>query len=87
MCKFCLKWNDKQYHNLSERILKLKKDQIGGLFGKVGIKWEAPIEEIVEEMFSEKEYSLNLNILLSEAGSKKNLIKWVKYYEKQNERI
>ena len=84
MCKLCLKWNNKQFHNLSNRILKLNRDQIAELFGKVNIKWYVPMEEILAEILSEKELSQNLDILLSEANSKKNLLKWIKHYEKIN---
>jgi hypothetical protein len=41
------------------------------------------MEEIVSELRENRHDSVNLNILIREANTKENLLKWVKYFEKQ----
>lgn len=83
MCDKCLKWDLEKKEELSKRILKLSNLQIEKLFKKVGIKYMVPVDKVIEEIREEQEGSMNLDILLTEADSKDNLLFWIAQLEKQ----
>ena len=69
-------------------ILKLKDNQIGELFEKVGIKFlDTAIEEIVSELRENEPNSINLDILMREANTKENLFAWIEYFERTNQSV
>lgn len=73
--------NEEEKYEVGQRILKLNDSQIAELFEKVGISWDAPMEGVIKEIRSRKKESVHLDILLTEADSKNNLIKWLSLFE------
>lgn len=68
---------------LIQRILDLPDKMIMELFGRVGIHYPMdPIQEILAEVRYEEEDSINLDVLIREADSRENLLKWLSYFEK-----
>lgn len=86
MCNKCLKWKDKEYEKVAKRILDLAEEQIIELFEKVEIYFAAPMKEVIEEIRNWGVDSVNLNILMKEAKSKKELLKWINYCEKNSKK-
>lgn len=81
MCDKCLKWKDEEYEKVAKRILNLSDEQIIELFEKAEIYFAAPMKQVIEEIRIYKVDSVNLNILMTEAESKQELLKWIKIYE------
>ena len=83
-----MKWEEKEREKTESRILKLKDNQIGELFEKVGIKFlYTAIEEIVSELKENELNSINLDILMREANTKGNLFAWIEYFERNNQPV
>lgn len=77
-----LKWDDRERVKLETRILKLDDDQLVALFGLVGIYFAKKyIKNVLVEIRECKRESIHLDTLLSEANSKKNLIRWLDFFE------
>lgn len=87
MCNKCLKWKDKEYEKAAKRILDLADEQIIELFERVEIYFAAPMKEVIEEIRKWGVDSVNLNILMTEVKSKRELLKWVNYYEKIQKKL
>jgi len=78
-----LKWREKERSEIVSRISTLRDDQVGALIGLVGSKFaNKDIEDIVKEFRAEGNQSINLDVFLTEATSKEDLLWWVSYFEK-----
>jgi len=78
-----LKWSKKETSKLSRRILALREDQIAALLNLSGLNFNLlDIEKVVKDIIKNGEKSGHLSILLFEAKSKKVLLWWLKYFEK-----
>jgi hypothetical protein len=78
--------SEEEKKEVAKRILALSDLQIDKLFGKVGISFsEADMEDGIKEIRKERYGSMHLDILLTEAYSKDELIKWVSCFEKNKE--
>lgn len=80
-----LDWNQAERNELYKRILELEDDQIKELFEKAGIIFgvldSIIMKEVLREIRDRQTDSLYLDILLTEAQSRENLLKWVTYFE------
>ena len=85
MCDLCLKWGKVEEAKVVARILRLSDKQILLLFEKVDIKFEKVDQfdpaDMPEEMRDGGKDSMYMSILLSEAGSKENLLNQLKSLE------
>jgi len=77
-----LDWTEKELNNLSNRILKLRDDQIGALLNLTGLNFNfEDIKKVVEEIKDNGVQSSHLDILILEANSKEELLWWLNYFE------
>ncbi|MBI2010799.1 MAG: hypothetical protein HYS89_00985 [Candidatus Colwellbacteria bacterium] len=80
-----LQWEEKERAEIVSRMLALRDDQIGALIGLAGPGfYKEDIEDIVKEFRAEGEQAGNLEIFLTEATSKEDLLWWLDYFERAN---
>jgi len=79
-----IKWNQKELEGVVLRILNLSDQQIIKLIGQVGISFKTPMKQLIAEI-REAKWSIPMDVLTSEANSKKNLLKRIKIFEKENQ--
>lgn len=82
-----LKWEDSEIKEIRERILNLRPDQIGALPFLVGVKFNFnELDEVVSEIKSNGQNSVNIDAIIYEAESKEKLLWWLNYFERENKR-
>ena len=80
-----LQWSEKELEDLSNRILRLREDQIAALLNLSGLNFlTSDIEAVVADIIENGRQSGHLPILLNEAHSKDTLLWWLEYFEKIN---
>lgn len=80
-----LEWDENERKEVEKRILNLRDDQLAALLNLVGLGFSLnDIEEVVEEIKTNKHESGHLPILIEEAESKEVLLWWVEFFEKHN---
>ena len=82
-----LHWSEKELEDLSNRILRLREDQIAALLNLSGLNiLTSDIESVVAEIIENGRQSGHLPILLNETHSKDTLLWWLGYLEKNNKK-
>jgi hypothetical protein len=80
-----LKWTKKERKEVEAKVLNLRDDQIGALLNLVGLNFfRDAIYEAIAEIRRHGADSVHLDILLTEADSKENLLWWVDFFHKSN---
>lgn len=70
-----------EYFNIRERIKNLRVDQICALADLVGVKFNREELEKIAKLIKETD-SVNLDTIITEAKSIKDLLFWVEIFEK-----
>lgn len=82
-----LQWSSEEKEQLERRIVALREDQIGALIELVGLGFrKEDLAHIVEDIRADGLRSGHLEIVLAEALSKEELLRWVAYFEDFNRR-
>jgi hypothetical protein len=78
-----LQWTKKEKTILESRILPLRDDQLAALLEITGLGFKKEeIDDVVHDIKIDGLQSGYLEILLSEADSKENLLWWLTYFER-----
>jgi hypothetical protein len=76
-------WKEKEKNKVEEKIINLKPDQLAALPFLIGINFSKKnIEKVVSEIKKNGHNSINLDVILYEADSKRNLLWWLDFFEK-----
>ncbi|KKQ91565.1 MAG: hypothetical protein UT16_C0012G0011 [Candidatus Azambacteria bacterium GW2011_GWA2_39_10] len=80
-----IEWDKKEQEEIETRILNLRDDQIAALMNLAGLNFKpSDIPNVVSEIKKNGKNSGHLEIIISEADSKENLLWWLGYFENSN---
>lgn len=76
-------WQENEVDSLKNRILNLRPDQVAALLNLSGLNFATKdIENVLKEIFENKNQSGHLEILIYEAESKEDLLFCINFFEK-----
>ncbi|BCX15971.1 MAG: hypothetical protein KatS3mg098_204 [Candidatus Parcubacteria bacterium] len=80
-----LEWKESEARRIRERIINLRRDQIGALSYLIGVEFPRDeLDQIVLEIKENGQNSVNIDAIVYEAESKEKLLWWLDYFERRN---